>query len=129
MIVITILSLAIWALNIGYVHAYAMLYTLSLLRTLNAKEAVDKTALLKMLVYWVTYIVSGVLMEWTPLHMVPGACSIRVLGLAALLSPKVDLKDIIYTKGFNGPEPGAEKLIAKAKVAVKQVVGWLKTCD
>jgi hypothetical protein len=106
-----------------------MLYTLSLLRTLNAKEAVDKTALLKMLVYWVTYIVSGVLMEWTPLHMVPGACSIRVLGLAALLSPKVDLKDIIYTKGFNRPEPGAEKLIAKAKVAVKQVVGWLRTCD
>lgn len=129
MIVITILSLVIWALNFGYVHFYAMLYTLNLLRALNAKEAVDKTALLKMLVYWVTYIVSGVMMEWTPLHMVPGACSIRVLGMAALLSPKVDLKDIIYTKGFNKPEPGAEKLIAKAKVAVKQVVGWLKTCD
>jgi hypothetical protein len=129
MIVITILSFAIWALDISYVHVYAMLYTLQLLKTLNSKEAVDKSATMKMLVYWVTYIVSGVVMEWTPLHLVPGTCSIRIIGLAGLLSPKVELKDIIYRKGFNGGEPEAEKLIAKARTTVKQVVGWLKTCD
>lgn len=129
MIVFTILSFAIWALDIGYVHVYAMLYTLNLLKTLNAKEAGDKSATMKMLVYWVTYIVSGVVIEWTPLHMVPGACSIRVLVLAGLLSPKVDLKDLIYRKGFDGAEPETEKLIAKARATVKQVVGWLKACD
>jgi hypothetical protein len=73
-----------------------MLYTLNLLKKLNAKEAGDKSTTMKMLVYWVTYIFSGVVMEWTPLHMIPGTCSIRILGLAGLLSPKVDLKEIIY---------------------------------
>lgn len=129
MILITLLSFAIWALDFGYVHAYAMLYSLSLLRTLNAKEPGDNSATMKMLVYWVIYIVSGAVMEWTPLHMIPGTCSIRILGLAGLLSPKVDLKDIIYKRVFDGAETEAEKLIAKAKIAVKQVVGWLKTCD
>jgi hypothetical protein len=85
------------------VHIYGFLRTLNLLKKLNeGKHAEVKTEILKMMIYWVTYVVSGLLIEWVPLA---GLWSIRVIVLAAALNPKIDWKNLIYHRGFDGEYP------------------------
>jgi len=87
-------------------------------------------SLYKMLVYWITYVVTGVVLEWTPLGwLIPAIWSVRTIGLAGILSPKTDWKSIIYNIGFEGAQPEAEKVIMIGKETVKKAVKWLKECE
>ena len=79
-----------------------------------------------MMIYWVTYVVSGLLIEWVPLA---GLWSIRVIVLAAALNPKIDWKNLIYHRGFDGEYPQAEEVIDLGKALVREVVAWLKTVE
>ena len=64
-----------------------------------------------MMTYWISFIISGLILEWTPLKLVPGLWHLRVIVLALLLSPAYNLKKTIYDKLFDKEEHKFENYI------------------
>ncbi len=101
-----LVKLLLSGINLAYIHVYAIFYSLSLLDSLREPEDSKKVALLKMLVYWIIYIVSGLMLDWTPLgYLIPGIWHMRTIGLILVLNPKTDWKDAIYNQVFDGVQP------------------------
>ena len=89
-----------------YVHGFAACKTLAIMRNLNKEEQSEtedkkaNEALWEMFIYWIVLCITSLIDSW--FFFIPFLHELRVLFLAATLTPKINLKRRIYELAFTG---------------------------
>lgn len=99
----TLIKPAYFAIEVLYVHAFAMFKTMGLLTSLNKHKDEKSGELLEMLLYWIVLCVSTLIeqnLAWlVDLHF------LRIVLLIAMLTPKINLKRILLQTCITGDKP------------------------
>ena len=80
-----------------------------------------------MLLYWVTFVLVSLVQG--VLSFLPGIDFVRVLLLTAMLTPKVNLKQKLYSWLFDGERPEFENYLSQVKAYVRGGLQALKKLE